>query len=93
MRNDWIRKTLLIVHIPKAAGTTLRHIAELNYTPAEIFTIGNDIPAERKALALDPNRNNLRLVFGHMQAILIDGRSYRKAPRIAQRLHHTHNPF
>ena len=65
MQNDWLKKTLLIVHIPKAAGTTLRHIAEMNYSPAETFIIQNDIPAERKRLALDPGRHALRLVFGH----------------------------
>lgn len=67
MINNWQNKTLLFVHVPKAAGTTLREIAARNYSPEQTFTIGNNIPAERirlRTLERD-TKSEIRLIFGH----------------------------
>lgn len=60
-------KTVLVVHVPKAAGTTLRWIMDRQYPSSQVFTIGNDIPAERERLEAMPDKQKRRLkaVFGH----------------------------
>lgn len=60
-------KTVLVVHIPKAAGTTLRTIMDRQYPSSQVFTIQNDIPAERERLAgmPDETKRQLKAVFGH----------------------------
>ena len=64
--NDGQSKVLMIVHIPKAAGTTLRVIAQRQYP--QTFIIGHDIPAERQRLRAlsEDGKRDLRAVFGHM---------------------------
>jgi len=64
--NDGQTRTLMVVHIPKAAGTTLRIILERQYP--QTFIIGHDIPAERERLAAMPpdDKHSLGAVFGHM---------------------------
>ena len=61
------RDTLLFVHVPKTAGTTLRHIVLRQYLGQEVFVISHDIQAERKRLrALDEqSKRRLRAVYGH----------------------------
>jgi len=58
----------MVVHIPKAAGTTLRWIMDRQYPQARVFKIGDDIPAERQRLRGMPDKEKLQLraVFGHM---------------------------
>ena len=81
--NEGQTATLLAVHIPKAAGTTLRVILERQYPEAERFVIRHDIPAERERLAgmADADKRGLRAVFGHMpwgwHALLASGQRYR----------------
>lgn len=64
--NDSQTRTLMVVHIPKAAGTTLRVIMERQYP--QTFSIGHDIPAERERLGAMPDKDkrSLGAVFGHM---------------------------
>jgi len=66
--NDGQSRTLMVVHIPKAAGTTLRWIMDRQYPQARVFKIGDDIPAERQRLREMPDKekSQLRAVFGHM---------------------------
>ena len=66
--NDGQRRTLMVIHIPKAAGTTFRHIMERQYHHSQVFKIQNDIPAERERLegVADVLKRELRVVFGHM---------------------------
>jgi hypothetical protein len=65
MRNERI---LIHLHLPKTAGTTLRTIADRNYSDGEIYTISKpyaeqgeelrDLPAQRK--------RQIKLLRGHM---------------------------
>lgn len=61
----------LILHIPKTAGTTLRHLALQNYRPSEVF-LSYPSPLTRYNLISDwwrlhPNaRRRIRLVMGHV---------------------------
>ncbi len=66
--NDGQTKTLMVVHIPKAAGTTLRVIMERQYPAPRIFKIVIGIQQERRNLAaLAPEeKRKLAAVFGHM---------------------------
>jgi len=66
--NDGQTRTLMVVHIPKAAGTTLRWIMDRQYPQASMFKIGDDIPDERVRLRELPDKRKLalRVVFGHM---------------------------
>jgi len=70
MTNTGQNRTLMIIHVPKAAGTTLRVIMATQYPnpKSQIFAIQNDIPAERRRLAEKPDgdKRKLRCVFGHM---------------------------
>ena len=63
------RATLLFVHVPKAAGTTLRVVMERQYLGQPVFTIKHDIKAERQRLdALDEQeKRSFRAIFGHME--------------------------
>lgn len=76
--NDGQTRTLMVVHIPKAAGTTLRTIMERQYP--QTFTIGHDIPAERERLAAMSDKDKLGAVFGHMcwgwHGLLTRGQQY-----------------
>lgn len=60
--------TVIFLHIPKAAGTTLHRILERQYPPAAIFSIGSDAHTsirEFKELP-DAQRAAIRLFRGHM---------------------------
>lgn len=61
------QKTLLFVHVPKTAGTTLRVVMEQQYIGQPIFLIQHDIQAERKRLAAlgEQEKRHLRAVYGH----------------------------
>ena len=61
-------QTIIFLHIPKAAGTTLHRILERHYPPSAIFSIGADAHAsirEFKALP-EAERAAIRLFRGHM---------------------------
>ena len=61
-------QTVIFLHIPKAAGTTLHRILERHYPPAAIFSIGVEAHAsirEFKALP-EAERAAIRLFRGHM---------------------------
>lgn len=61
-------QTVIFLHIPKAAGTTLHRVLERQYSPAAIFSIGSDAHAsirEFKELP-DAQRAAIRLFRGHM---------------------------
>lgn len=61
-------QTVIFLHIPKAAGTTLHRILERHYPPSAIFSIGADAHAsirEFKALS-EAERAAIRLFRGHM---------------------------
>jgi hypothetical protein len=59
--------TLIFLHIPKAAGSTLRPILEGFFGDDEVFVIKDDIPGYRKQLfdMVPEDKRRLRLVFGH----------------------------
>jgi hypothetical protein len=59
---------LIFLHIPKAAGTTLRAVLSSRYRREQTFVIGNDINADiHRLIALDEaERHRLRLLMGHM---------------------------
>ena len=63
------RETLIFLHIPKTAGTTLNRIIEWQYSPFEIFTIDpyriRATPERLKRLP-EERRRRLRVVRGHM---------------------------
>jgi hypothetical protein len=60
--------TLLFVHVPKTAGTTLRVVMARQYLGQRVFTIGHDIEADRQRLGAmrEQEKRRLRAVFGHM---------------------------
>lgn len=60
-------KTLMIPHIPKCAGTTLRTILERQYPLADIYKIKSDIRGDQTRLRqMDVvHKRTLRAVFGH----------------------------
>jgi len=63
------RTTLIFLHIPKTAGTTLNRIIEWQYSPFEIFTMDpyriRATPERLKRLP-EGRRRRLRVVRGHM---------------------------
>lgn len=61
------RVTLMIVHIPKAAGTTLRWIMDRQYPQERIFKIRGDIKGDQEKLRAMNNakKAQYRVVFGH----------------------------
>ncbi len=61
-------QTVIFLHIPKAAGTTLLRILDRHYPPAAIFSIGADSHTsirEFKALS-EAERSKIRLFRGHL---------------------------
>ena len=63
------RETLIFLHIPKTAGTTLNRIIEWQYSPFEIFTIDPyriRATPERLERLPEERRRRLRMVRGHM---------------------------
>ena len=63
------RETLIFLHIPKTAGTTLNRIIEWQYSPFEIFTIDPyriRATPERLERLPEERRRRLRVVRGHM---------------------------
>lgn len=66
--NDRQNRTVLVVHIPKTAGTTLRVLLTQQYAQQPWFVIGHDIQQARRDLAAMPEheRAALRCIFGHM---------------------------
>lgn len=64
-----IRKPVIFLHIPKAAGSTLLHIVRRQYSPCNIFSIDGKNPIESiKQLELLPKnkREATQAVMGHM---------------------------
>lgn len=61
------RSTLMIMHIPKAAGTTLRWVMDRQYPQDRIFKIRGDIRGDQaKLYAMEGvKKRQLRAVFGH----------------------------
>ena len=80
--NDRQNRTILFVHLPKTAGTTLRVLFTRQYTQQPWFVIHHAIPEERERLRKTPpaERASYRMVFGHMNwgwhQLLPPGRSY-----------------
>ena len=68
MNNPMQLSTLMVVHVPKAAGSTLRWIMDRQYPAPLVFKIGDAIPQERERLRDMPRDKKvaLRAVFGHM---------------------------
>jgi hypothetical protein len=77
------RETLIFLHIPKTAGTTLNRIIEWQYHPLQIFTIDphriRATPERLKQLS-EKRRRRLRVVRGHMfygiHELLPQGKTY-----------------
>lgn len=66
---DRDERTLLFLHVPKTAGTTLNRIIEAQYSPLRIYTIpgGNRIwSIEHFKQLSEARRANLRVLKGHM---------------------------
>lgn len=59
--------TIFVVHIPKAAGTTLRLIVERQYPPQNLYKIKSDIQGDQERFRnlSDDRKRGIRLVFGH----------------------------
>lgn len=80
--NNAQSRTLLVVHVPKAAGTTLRVILERQYPASRIYKISNDIPGDLDRLRRLPDREkrSVAVVFGHMcwgwHELLAPGQEY-----------------
>lgn len=80
--NDRQNRTVLFVHIPKTAGTTLRVLFTQQYAQQPWFVIHHDIPAERALLEKTPAsvRATYRMIFGHMawgwHRYVPEGRAY-----------------
>lgn len=63
------RETLIFLHIPKTAGTTLNRIIEWQYSPFAIFTMDPyriRATAERLKRLPEGHRRRLRVVRGHL---------------------------
>jgi len=63
------RQTLIFLHIPKTAGTTLNRIIEWQYSPFDVFTMDPyriRATPERLARLPEARRRRLRMVRGHM---------------------------
>lgn len=64
------RKTLIFLHIPKTAGSTLHKIIERQYKPKSIFSINGkraqESIAEFKSLS-EAQRSEIRVLKGHMK--------------------------
>lgn len=62
-----MKPTLMIMHIPKAAGTTLRWIMDRQYPQEQIFKVRGDIRGDQEKLARlpDDEKRSFRVVFGH----------------------------
>lgn len=59
--------TIMYVHIPKAAGTTLRWVMDRNYPQDVIWKIKSDIVGDQEKLGKleDEEKRKIRVVFGH----------------------------
>lgn len=59
---------LIYLHIPKAAGSTLRTAIEPLYRSDEVYIVGDDIPSdERRFVDLSVHKKmKLKLLFGHI---------------------------
>lgn len=66
--NERQNRTLLFVHVPKTAGTTLRVVVQQQYLGQGLFVISHDIQKERRRLAAldEQEKRGLRAVYGHM---------------------------
>jgi hypothetical protein len=61
--------TIIFIHIPKSAGTTLQRIMERQYAPDQVFTVDGRDTRKSKAEFLDlpfSSRERFKLVKGHM---------------------------
>ena len=58
-------QAVIFVHIPKAAGTTLRKIIERQYKPTAIFTVQESIEEFKKLP--EAQRTAIRCLMGHMR--------------------------
>ena len=60
-------RTLFVMHVPKAAGTTLRTIVERQYPPMNLYKITADIQGDQIRFRSLPERRkrDYRAVFGH----------------------------
>lgn len=80
--NERQNRTVLFVHIPKTAGTTLRVLFTQQYAQQPWFVVSHNIQAERARLAETPaaERSQYRMVFGHMEwgwhQLIPPGRAY-----------------
>jgi hypothetical protein len=61
-------KTLIVTHIPKTAGTTLRLFLWHQFSQDSIYHVGDDISGDRVRLREMPvaDKQSIRLVFGHI---------------------------
>lgn len=59
--------TVMVIHIPKAAGTTLRVVMERQYCREDIWKIGSDIVGDQERLRelSEEGKRKIRVVFGH----------------------------
>jgi len=80
--NERQNRTILFVHIPKTAGTTLRVLFTQQYAQQPWFVIHHDIPRDKAILAKTPvrERASYRMIFGHMcwgwHQYIPEGRAY-----------------
>lgn len=75
-------KTIMYVHVPKAAGTTLRWVMDRQYPQESIWKIKSDIVGDQQRLRElpDDEKRRLKVVFGHycygLHTALAPGQEY-----------------
>lgn len=75
--------TIMYVHIPKAAGTTLRWVMDRNYPQEVVWKIKSDIVGDQERLGEleDEEKRKIRVVFGHycygLHTALAKGQEYK----------------
>ena len=62
---DQIQPTLIHLHVPKTAGTSLNHIIKNNFDPEAVLALRTETMTSLSSMPLD-NRRNLLAIKGHL---------------------------
>jgi hypothetical protein len=67
VENSTTEKTVVFLHIPKTAGTTLHRIIERHYRPEQLYSVGfrEDESVDALAKLSEKRRAQIRLLRGH----------------------------
>ena len=64
-----MNKTIIFLHVPKAAGTTLRHFIQKNYRSDEMYWISSSDPSLSQAALINyplEKKQKLKFIGGHL---------------------------